>query len=88
MQDRLIAKLCLINMINCKTTHYITGNYYKENIQILGSLKMLDLMYLNRIMMRMTTDHEVAGSIPGTSTNFKCGLGLERGAPSLVRTIG
>ena len=35
-----------------------------------------------------TTDHEVAGSIPGTSTNFKCGLGLERGPPSLVRTIG
>ena len=22
------------------------------------------------------------------STNFKCGLGLERGPPSLVRTIG
>ena len=36
----------------------------------------------------LTTDHEVAGSIPGTSTNFKCGLGLERGPPSLVRTIG
>ena len=28
-----------------------------------------------------------AGSIPGTSTNYKCGLGLERGPPSLVRTI-
>ena len=36
----------------------------------------------------LTTDYEVAGSIPGTSTNFKCGLGLERGPPSLVRTIG
>ena len=35
-----------------------------------------------------TTDHEVAGSITGTSTNFKFGLGLERGPPSLVRTIG
>ena len=34
------------------------------------------------------SDHEVAGSIPGTSTNFKCGLGLEWGPPSLVRTIG
>ena len=33
-------------------------------------------------------DHEVAGLIPGTSTNFKCGLGLDRGPPSLVRTIG
>ena len=36
----------------------------------------------------LTTDHEVAGSIPGTSANYKCGLGLERGSPSLVRTIG
>ena len=36
----------------------------------------------------LTTDHEVAGSIPGTSTNFKCGLGLERVPPGLMRTIG
>ena len=36
----------------------------------------------------LTTDHEVAGLIPDTSTNLKCGLGLERGLPSLVRTIG
>ena len=35
----------------------------------------------------LTTDPEVAGSIPGTSTNFKCGLGLERGPLSLVGTI-
>ena len=28
------------------------------------------------------------GFDPGTSTNFKCGLGLERDPPSLVRTIG
>ena len=27
-------------------------------------------------------------SVPGTSINFYCGLGLERGPPSLVRTIG
>ena len=40
------------------------------------------------IISFLTTDHEVAGSIPGTSTNFKFGLGLERGPPSLVRTIG
>ena len=32
--------------------------------------------------------HEVAGSIPGTYTNFKCGLGPERGPANLVRTIG
>ena len=34
------------------------------------------------------SDHEVTGSIPGTSTNFKPGLGLERGPPSLMRTTG
>ena len=27
-----------------------------------------------------TANHEVAGSIPGPSTNFKCGLGLEGGS--------
>ena len=36
----------------------------------------------------LTADHEVAGSIPSTSTNFKLGLGLERDQPSLARTIG
>ena len=30
----------------------------------------------------LTTDHEVAGSIPSTSTNFKYGLGLEQGPPA------
>ena len=33
-------------------------------------------------------DHEVAGSIPDTSTDFKCRLGLDRGPAGLVRTIG
>ena len=45
----------------------------------------------DRLVQRLaclTNDHEVMGSIPGTSTSFKCGLGLERGPPSLVRTIG
>ena len=36
----------------------------------------------------LTTDHEVAGLIPGTSTNFKFWLGRERGPPSLMWTIG
>ena len=36
----------------------------------------------------LPTDHEVACSIPGISANFKCGLDLERGPPSLLRTIG
>ena len=36
----------------------------------------------------LTIAHEVAGSIPGTSTEFKCGLGLERGPPILARSIG
>ena len=35
----------------------------------------------------LTTDHEVAGSISGISTNFQCGLGLDMGLPSLVRTF-
>ena len=42
----------------------------------------------NWILGVMTTDQEVAGLIPSTSTNFKCGLGLEWGPSSLVRTIG
>ena len=39
-------------------------------------------------LFRQYTDHEVAGSIPGTYRNFKYELGLERGPPSLVRTNG
>ena len=41
-----------------------------------------------RVSACLTTNHEVAGSIPGTSTNFKCGLDLERGARCLMKTIG
>ena len=33
-------------------------------------------------------DHEVAGSIPRTSTILKCGLNQEWAPPSLVRRIG
>ena len=40
------------------------------------------------LIFTLTTDHGVTGSIPGTSTNWKCGLGLERGPSSIVRTIG
>ena len=55
------------------------------------------MSYISKIILKMTiilllacliTDHEVAGWIPDTSTNLKCGLGLERGPPSLLRTIG
>ena len=42
----------------------------------------------NNLFCQTILSHDVTGSIPGTSTNFKCGLGLERGPPSLVRTIG
>ena len=41
----------------------------------------------NNVLACLTTDHKVAGSILGTSTNFNCELGLERSLPS-VRTIG
>ena len=40
------------------------------------------------IDLGVTTDHEVAGSIAGTFTILKCGLGLERGPLILVRTTG
>ena len=43
---------------------------------------------LNIIIIDACTDHEVAGSIPGTSTNFKCGFDLAWGPPNLVWTIG
>ena len=56
----------------------------KKNLLKIIELKMI---YRTNWSACLTTDHEVAGSIPGTSTNFKCGLGLERGPPSLVRTI-
>ena len=48
---------------------------------------LLDLLIGLGVCMS-DTDHEVAGSIPSTSINFKCGLDLKRGPPSLVRTIG
>ena len=49
------------------------------------SVRTASLVYWSACV---TTDHEVASSIPSTSTNFKYGLGLERGPPYLVRTIG
>ena len=36
----------------------------------------------------LIVNYEVAGSIPGTNNDFKCGLDLERGTPILVRTVG
>ena len=60
-------------------------NIHYISIKILLVLVSLSLV---QWLACLTTDHAVAGSIPGTSTNFKCGLGLERGQPSLVRTIG
>ena len=43
---------------------------------------------MDQWLVCLNTDHEVAGSIPGTSANFKSELSLERGQPSHVRTIG
>ena len=40
------------------------------------------------ILECLTTDHKVAGSIPGTSTDFKCGLGLERVHPATWGQLG
>ena len=52
-------------------------------------IKVLINYYLDRLVGLgvCMSNHEVAGLILGTSTNFKCRLGLERGPPSLVRII-
>ena len=38
--------------------------------------------------MCLTTNQEIAWSIPGTYKILKGELGLERGSPNFVRTIG
>ena len=68
-----------------------------KNVFIVKRLKRKNIVY-NRpfssniiiiiIIIIITIIIEVAGSIPGTSTNVKCELDLERGLPSFVRTIG
>ena len=47
----------------------------------------LILLGIGLVLACLTTDHEVARSISGTYTNFKFGLGLERGPPSLVSRL-
>ena len=44
--------------------------------------------FFNPIAQVLATLVYVASNHIAYSTNFKCGLGLERGPPSLVRTIG
>ena len=58
---------------------------WKDNIRM--NLKEMSASLVQWLAF-LTTDHEVAVSIPGTSTKFKCGLDLERGPPTLVRTVG
>ena len=70
----IIIIIIIINM-DWRLNH---GNYFLNYIYV----------FKKKWSACLTTDHEVAGSIPGTSANFKCGLDLERGSPSLVRTIG
>ena len=50
--------------------------------------KQIQWISILEILLIRLDRHEVTGSIPGTFHNFKCGLGLERGLPRLVRTIG
>ena len=75
-----INKIILFDM-SIEMLQIIIISCYKKIINI----KVQFLVFWSACL---TTDHEVAGSIRGTNTNFKCGLGLERGPPSLVRTIG
>ena len=56
-------------------------------IFIQSYIEILTASLVQRLVC-LTIDHEVGGSILGISTNLKCGLGLERGPPSPVRTIG
>ena len=67
--------------------HTITNDLSSLNCKLLLNCSSSDNNMEGDIFLN-STDHGVAGSNPGTSTNFKCGLGLERGPPSLVRTIG
>ena len=60
----------------------VSNSYY--NIQSIS----YGLTHLGfELAFELVLFHGVTSSIPGTSTNFKCDLGLERGPPSLVRTI-
>ena len=65
---------------------------YISILYLFSLLVLYTYIYMTASLVKwsayLTTDHEVADSILGTSTNFKCGLGLERGSPSLVRTVG
>ena len=65
----------------CISTKMILKKGHRENV--VPAFKRLNI-----IIIDACTDHEIAGSILGTSTNFKCALGLERGPPNLVWTIG
>ena len=69
----------------------LTTHHFYTAASAIAALFSVSGVILDRlvglVLARLTTDREVEGSIPGTSTNFKCGLDLERGPPSLVRTI-
>ena len=73
----------------CVLVFCVSFSFLAISLILLSAIVMLSISCSWFILVYMSaTDHEVAGSIPGTSTNFKSGLGLERGPPSLVRTIG
>ena len=80
-EEKSFSKLKLIKI-------YLRSTISQSRLTNLATLLIENEIAENIDFGCLTTDHGVAGSIPGTSTNFKCGLGLERGPPSLVRTIG
>ena len=64
--------------------------FCRASVKILAYVEFHDLPFCRvsvKILAFLNTDHVVVGSILRTSMNFKCGLGLERGPRSLVRTI-
>ena len=62
--------------------------FFYKNIEVYLFNNPHNITMNFNILTCLTTDHEVAGSISGTSINFKYGLGLEWGPPSLMETIG
>ena len=67
----------------------LTGQKSQDRHNILARIFRIKVKKnINLITRGLIFGETFAGSIPGTSSNFICGLGLERGPLSFVKTIG
>ena len=84
------AILCYRNISHTWMTTVATKKQVKnlKNQKIIKRYIVVEDRLAGLAISMSDSDHEDAGLIPGTPTNFKCRLGLERGPPSLVRAIG